>query len=113
VYEAATNLDENCWGINFVKVCHAPTVVAAYTEGLIFYIDLATPEIPTYWRTDSFMSVMVLGDGSVGLGDNLFHCCETRPYVDTKLDTLVDEAKSVYPTSRTRGRLVGCTEKCP
>jgi hypothetical protein len=57
------------------------------------------------------MSVVVLGDDTL---DNWFHCCETRSYVDAKLDAnVVQELKSVYPASRSKDRLVECPEKCP
>jgi hypothetical protein len=110
VYEAATNLEGNCWGINSVNVCHAPRQVTAFTEGLIFPAHSARPTILTHWCADSYMSVVVLGDGSV---DNWFHCCETRGYVDAKLQRMQIELKSVYPASRSMDRLVECTEQCP
>lgn len=53
---------------------------------------------------------MVLGDNSV---DNWFHCCETRSIVDAKLDNELHEIQSVYNTSRSKDRLVECSEKCP
>lgn len=56
------------------------------------------------------MKVEVNGVGTV---DSWFHCCETRSYVDAKLDPLLDELKSVYPAPRSMGRLVECTDKCP
>ena len=57
------------------------------------------------------MKVEVNGVGTV---DSWFHCCETRSYVDAKLDAnVVQELKSVYPASRNKDRLVECPEKCP
>jgi hypothetical protein len=62
------------------------------------------------------MSVVVLGDDTLDNYslDNYFHCCETRSCVDAKLDAnVLQELKSVYPTSRSKDRLVECPEKCP
>lgn len=111
VYEAATDLDGNCWGVNSDKFCHAPRQVTAWTEGLISPHHCARPTTLTHWCADSMMSVVVLGDDTL---DNWFHCCETRSYVDAKLDAnVVQELKSVYPASRSKDRLVECPEKCP
>ena len=108
-YEAATNLEGNCWGVNSVKVCHVPVQVSVFTAGLTFPTHSARPTILTHWCADSYMSAMVFGDGEV---DNYFHCCETRSYVDAKLDTLHDELKSVYPASRSKDRNVQCLDTC-
>jgi hypothetical protein len=66
------------------------------------------------------MSVVVLGDDTLDNYsldnyslDNYFHCCETRSCVDAKLDAnVLQELKSVYPTSRSKDRLVECPAKC-
>jgi hypothetical protein len=49
------------------------------------------------------------GDGDTEL---TFQCCETREYVDWKLNSLLGELKSVYPTPRSKDRLVECSLAC-
>jgi hypothetical protein len=60
------------------------------------------------------MQVTVSPFSQYGGGDTKlsFQCCETREYVDGKLKPLLDELKSVYPTTRGKDHNVGCSLAC-
>lgn len=44
--------------------------------------------------------------------DESWNCCETREFVDGRLDELLGEFKSVYPASRAKARSVECHLGC-
>ncbi|KAJ4988706.1 hypothetical protein SVAN01_05839 [Stagonosporopsis vannaccii] len=97
-YEESTKLARNCYYAQDAEAgyryCYAPLRVGAYTEGQF-----------------AFSLRHLVSDVRVNT-DGGWHCCETREFVDKRLDELVSEFKSVYPTPRKLSRLAECHLGC-
>jgi len=67
-----------------------------------------------YFCVDNQMRVTVRPFPQNGNGDAklTFRCCETRECVDWKLNSLLDELKSMYPTPSSKDSLVECSLAC-
>jgi hypothetical protein len=114
VYQAATTTPLNLYFTDPENAknqfYNVPRMVDAYTEGLVFSFYFTRPIILTYCA-DSHLSV-VFEMGYEGDNKGSWHCCETREYVDKKLDPLLIELKSVYPKPRGMELNVECDEGC-
>ncbi|KAJ4379258.1 hypothetical protein N0V86_005303 [Didymella sp. IMI 355093] len=98
-YEAMTHNDLNCFTVKDSdsnnRYCNVAYQASVHTEDSHIYMSLISD---------------IVDDKRYGD----WKCCETREFVDTKLDTNgdVQRFKVLYPTKRNKGRLVECHMGC-
>ncbi|KAF3035893.1 hypothetical protein E8E12_000542 [Didymella heteroderae] len=96
-YEAMTSNDMNCFTVkdneSNNRYCNVAYQVSTFTPNSYIYMSLMSD----------------IDDEN----DGDWNCCETREYVDSKLDTGdVQRFKAIYPTPRSMNRDVKCHRGC-